>query len=196
MEHQQRLAQVGYTVLQIFLGHIIEEFAFDAKFTPCQAYIDLTLLPKLVNIRFKQIGNVARVVGRGDSYDPARFGNFARGREHRGTAQTVAYQNCRRSMSLPQMIGGSDKVVYIRRKMRVGKFAFAAAQSGEIETQDTNAVHGQLLGDTFGRQHILAAGKAMREQRECGRLAKRQIKYRRQFFTLGIRKIKSFATHG
>jgi hypothetical protein len=54
----------------------------------------------------------------------------------------------------------------------------------------------QLLSDTFGRQHVLAAGKAMREQRECDRLAQRQIKYRRQFFTLGIRKIKSFATHG
>jgi hypothetical protein len=36
----------------------------------------------------------------------------------------------------------------------------------------------------------------MREQREGGRIAERQIEQRRQSFTLGIGEIKSFATHG
>ncbi len=54
--------------------------------------------------------------------------------------------------------------------MRIGEFAFAAAQPGEIETQHADAVHGQPLGDALGRQDVLAAGEAMREQREGGGL--------------------------
>src|SRR5262249_19311703 len=99
------------------------------------------------------------------------FGNFVRGGKDRGAAQAVTDQNCRRSIHLAQMIGGSDQIVDVRRKMRVSEFAFTAPQSGEIETQYANAMHRQPLGDMPGRENVLAAGEAMREQCEGGGLA-------------------------
>ena len=79
--------------------------------------------------------------------------------------------------------------------MRVGEFAFAVAQSREIETQHSNAVNSQPLGDAFGSQIILATGEAVREQRIGHGLAEGQIEHRRQFIALGIGKIETLASH-
>ncbi len=55
--------------------------------------------------------------------------------------------------------------------MRIGKFAFAHAKTREIEAQHADAAHRQPLGNALGREVILAAGEAVREQGEGGRLA-------------------------
>ncbi len=94
------------------------------------------------------------------------------------------------------MIGGGDQIVDVRGKMRIGKFAFAAAQAGEIETQHGNAMHRQPLGDALGRQDILAAGETMRKQRKGRRFAERQIERRRKLLTFAIGEIEAFAAHG
>ena len=99
-------------------------------------------------------------------------------------------------MIFTQMIGGGDQIVDVRGKMRIGEFAFAAAQAGEIETQHGDAVHRQPLGDALGRQDILAAGETMRKQRKGGRFAERQIERRRKLFTFAIGEIEAFAAHG
>ena len=93
------------------------------------------------------------------------------------------------------MIGRSDQIVNVRRKMRIGEFASAAAESREIETQHADAVHRQPLRDAPGGWYFLATGKAMSEQRKGHRLAKRQIEYRRQSLALRTGKIKPFTAH-
>jgi len=40
-------------IMQIFVGHILEEFAFDLKWAPCQGYLNLAVLPQFLNIGFK-----------------------------------------------------------------------------------------------------------------------------------------------
>ena len=102
----------------------------------------------------------------------------------------MADQDRRRAVHFAQVIGGGDQVVDIRGKMRVGEFALAAAQPGEIETQHGDAVDRQPLGDALGGQDILAAGEAMREQREGGGLAQRQIERGGELLALGVGKLK------
>src|SRR6185437_9751393 len=85
--------------------------------------------------------------------------------------------------------------VDVGRKMRIGKFAFARAESGEIETQHTNSAHRQPLGNTPGREVIFAAGKTVCKQRESQRLAEWQVDQRRQFLAPGIGKLKPTGAH-
>ena len=80
--------------------------------------------------------------------------------------------------------------------MRVGEFALAAAQPGEVEAQRGDAVHRQPLGDALGRQDVLAAGEAVREQREGGRLAQRQVERGGELFALGVGKFEALGAHG
>ena len=126
----------------------------------------------------------------------ARLGNAMRRGQHRGAAETMADQDRRRAGHLAQVIGGGDQIVDVGGKMRVGEFAFAAAEAGEIETQHGDAVDRQPLGDALGRQVVLAAGEAMREQREGGGLAERQVEHAGELFALGIGKFEPFAAHG
>src|SRR5258707_9492958 len=80
--------------------------------------------------------------------------------------------------------------------MHVGEFALAHAEPREIEAQYANATHRQPLGNAFGREIILPASEAMREQRESGRLAEREIDQRRQLLAFGIGKIEPLGAHG
>ena len=123
-------------------------------------------------------------------------GIFMRGGQHRGAAQAVADQDRRRLLGFAQMVGGRHQIVDIRGKVRVGEFAFAGAQAGEIEAQHGDAIDRQPLGDALGGEVILAAGKAMREQRGGGGLAERDIEQRRQLLAFGIGKFETFAAHG
>ncbi len=79
--------------------------------------------------------------------------------------------------------------------MRIGEFAFAGAEPGEIEAQHGDAAHRQPLGNALGGEVILAAGEAMREQRKGCRLAERQIERSGELLAFGIGKIEAFAAH-
>ena len=79
--------------------------------------------------------------------------------------------------------------------MRVGEFALAAAEPGEIETQHGDAVHRQPLGDALGGEDILAASEAMREQRKGGRLAQRQVEHGGELLAFAVGKFETLAAH-
>src|SRR4029078_5174385 len=83
----------------------------------------------------------------------------------------------------------------VRRERRVGKIAPAGAEPGEVEAQHANAFFRQLTRDAGGRQPVLAAGEAMREQCVGDRFAVWQIERRRQLVTVGSRKLKAFNRH-
>ena len=94
------------------------------------------------------------------------------------------------------MIGGGDQVLDIRGKMRVGEFAFAHAEPGEIEAHHGDAGFGQPLGDALGGEVVLAAGEAMRKQRVGDGLAQRQVDQRRELLALAVGKIETLGAHG
>ena len=136
-----------------------------------------------------------RIERRADRHHGARLGDAVRGREHRGAAEAVADQDRRRGERLPQMIGGGDQIVDIRGESGVGELAFAGAEPGEIEAQHRDAVQLQTFGDAPRRPVVLAAGEAMREQRDRAHRAVRPVEQRGKLLTLGVGKIEFFGRH-
>ena len=130
---------------------------------PASVHLDLALGLDLIDLILEQADDMRRIVGRGDGDHGARVGDAVRGGQHRAAAQAVADQDRRRAVHLAQMIGGGDQILDVRRKMRVGEFAFAAAEPGEIEAQHGDAVDRQPLGDALGGKVVLAAGETVRE---------------------------------
>ena len=63
------------------------------------------------------------------------------------------------------MVGGAHEIGDVGGKRRIGEIALAGAEAGEVEPQHGDAPGRERHGDALGRQHILAAGEAMREQR-------------------------------
>jgi len=77
----------------------------------------------------------------------------------------VADQQTRRHAARPQVIGGGNQVPQVRTEIGVGKVAVAGAEAGEVEAQRGDAACGEAGGDAARRNHVLAAGEAVREQR-------------------------------
>src|SRR6185437_13986299 len=69
------------------------------------------------------------------------------------------------------------------------------AKTRKIEPQHRDALVGELECDAPRRQHVLAAGEAIREQRGSDRLALRQIERRRELVASRSRKLKAFDRH-
>ena len=195
VEHQQGLAQVRHAIHQRLLGDILEEFAPDAERPARQQDLDLALRADGVDVLLEQAGDVRGIGRRGNRHHGARFGDAMRSREHSRATEAVADQDRGRLERPPQMIGGGDEIVDVRREMRVGEIALAGAQPGEIETQHRDALHRQPLGNPLGREVVLAAGEAMREQREGAGFAERQVEQRRQFLALGVGEIETLGVH-
>ena len=107
-----------------------------------------------------------RIEGRGNRHHRPRLGDAMRGGEHRRAAEAMSDQDRWRGERAAQMVGGRDQIVDVRRKRRVGELAFTCAQAGEIEPQRRNAALLQPIGDVAGCPIVLAASKAVREQRD------------------------------
>jgi hypothetical protein len=60
-----------------------------------------------------------------------------------------------------QIICGSHEIADIRREVRIGKLALAAANAGEIETQHSDVASRKALGDPRSCKNVLAASEAM-----------------------------------
>ena len=105
-----------------------------------QRDLDLVLIVELGNAFAEQPDDVRRIERRRDRHHGARLGDAVRGGEHRGAAEAVADQNRRRHQRRPQMIGGGDQIVDIRRERGVGELALAGAEPGKIEAQHRDAV--------------------------------------------------------
>ena len=126
----------------------------------------------------------------------ARASGHLRGRrQHRRAAEAVADQDRGRLKHLAQVVRGRHQIGDVGRKRRVGELAFARAEPGEIEAQHRDAARRQPFGDALRRQHVLAAGEAVREQRERDRLSGRAVEQRGQLFAARIGKIEAFGRH-
>ena len=114
----------------------------------------------------EQAGDMRGIGRRRDGRDRARLRHLLRRGQHGGAAEAVADQDRGRPEHLAQVIRGRDQVGDVGGERRVGELALARAEPGEIEAQHRDAARRQAFGDALCRQHVLAAGEAMREQRE------------------------------
>ena len=97
---------------------------------------------------------------------------------------------------LAQMIGGADEIGDVGGKGRVGEIAFAGAEPGEVEPQHRDALGRQRGRDALGRQHVLAAGEAMRKQRVGADRPVRRVQRGGELMALRARELKAFGRHG
>ena len=95
-----------------------------------------------------------------------------------------------------QMIGSADEVGDVGGEGRIGKFAFAGAEAGKVEPQHGDALGGQCGRDAFCRQHILAAGEAMRKQRVGLHRSIRHIQRGGKLMAAFTGELETFSRHG
>ena len=195
MQHQQRLAQIGEALMQLLFRHVVEEFLADAERAARERDLDLAFRMDVGDMLPEQAGDMRRIGRRRDGRNRAHLRTMLRGREHRRAAEAVADQDRGRAIHLAQMVRGRDQIGDIGREGRVGELALARAEAGEIETQHRDAARGQPLGDALCGEHVLAAGKAVREQRVGDRLPRRQVEQRREFLAARIGKFEAFGRH-
>jgi hypothetical protein len=77
----------------------------------------------------------------------------------------VTDEQAGRHSGSPHGVGGSHQVLHVQREARVGEAALAVAEPGEVEAKHPDAHTGQLPCDAHGREVVLAAGEAVREER-------------------------------
>ena len=163
---------------------------------PASCDFDLALRADVLDAVLEQMRDVRGIGGCGDGHDRLGFRDLPGGGEDGGAAKAVADQDRRRRAGLAQMIGGADEVGDVGREGGVGKIAFAGAEAGEIEPQHRDALGGQRGRDAFGRQHILAAGEAMREQRIGLDGAVGHIERGGELMAVFAGELKAFRRHG
>ena len=190
------MCRLGDEGFEILLRDIVEQGAADAKRPAGQRHLDLVLIVELGNAFAEQPDDMRRIGRRRDRHHGARLGDAVRGGEHRGAAEAVADQDRRRHERRPQMIGGGDQIVDIRRERGVGELALAGAEPGKIEAQHRDAVQLQPLGNMPRRPIALAAGEAMRKQRHRADRAIGPVEQRRERVALGVAEVEFFGGHG
>ena len=153
------------------------------------------VLADVLDAILEKAGDMRRIGGGRDGDDGLGLGDLRGGSEDGGAAQAVADQDRRRLSGLAQMIGGADEIGDVGGKGRVGEIALAGAEAGEIEPQHRDAFQGQRGRNSFRRQHILAAGEAMREQRVGNRFALRQIERGRELMSAFAGELETFNRH-
>ncbi len=196
MHHQQRLVQGGNLRHQALLGDIIDELALDAERPAGERNLHLALLPDVLDTILEKVSDMRGIGWRCDGDDGLGFRNLSGGGEDRSAAKTVPDQDRRRLARLPQMIGGKHEIGDIRGKRRIGEIALAGAEPGEVEPQHRDSLGRQRGGDALGRQHVLAAGEAVREQRIGRDRAVGQIERGSELMASGARELKAFGRHG
>ncbi len=195
MQHQQRLAQVAQALFELLRCDVVQEFLADAEGAARERDLDLALLLNVGDMLLEQTGDVPRIGRRRNRRDRARFRHLRRGGQHRRAAEAVADQDRGRLIHLAQVIRGRDQIGDVGGKRRVGELALARAEPGEIETQHRDAARRQCLRDALCRQIVLAAGEAVREQRERDRLTRGLVEQRGKLFAARIGKVEAFGRH-
>ena len=100
------------------------------------------------------------------------------------------------SAGFAQMIGGADEIGDVGGEGRIGEIALAGAEAGEVEPQHGDALGGQRGRDAFCRQHVLAAGEAMRKQRVGVDRSIRRIERGGKLMAAFAGELKAFSRHG
>src|SRR5260221_3428008 len=195
MEDEQCLAQIGNAREELVFSEVVHEGTADAKSTARERGLDLALGGDFVEAVLEQAGHVGGIAWRRKRRHGARLGYLASRREHRGTPEAVADEDCGRAGATAQFVRGSDQIGDIGGKSRIGEFTVARAQSGEVEAQHGDTERGEPLGNALGGVDVLAAGKAMRKQRVSARLASGAIEQRGELLSLRVGKIETLSRH-
>jgi len=86
--------------------------------------------------------------------------------DHCGTAEAVADEQLWRSVVLAEPRCGEPEVVEVGGEVSVGEIAFARAEAGEVEPEDTDAMAVELGCNAPRGDDILGTSEAVSEQRE------------------------------
>ncbi len=194
MEDEQGPVQGGDALLQLLLGDIVEKRPAYAKRAATERHVNVTARA-LRAATPHQPGDVGGIAGRGDRDHSARFGHvFCRG-EHSRSAQAVPDQKSRGLTLAPKLGSGCHQIRNVGRKRRVGEFAVARAQPGEVEAQHRNPERREPFGDALCGMNVLPAGEAMGKQRIGARLIDRRIEQRGEALACRIKEVKPFGWH-
>src|SRR5262245_60573577 len=101
LQDQQCLAQIFQTFLELLFCNIIDKFALDTEWPPGELNLHLTSVSDRFDLSLEQARDVRRIVGCGNCNDRMRVRNAMRCREYGRAAQTVADQDCRRTIRSP-----------------------------------------------------------------------------------------------
>ena len=164
VENEQRLLQGFEMIFQILPFDILKKCTANPEEPAGQLYFHFVFVANLHDLFAEQANHVRRIERRAERHNGSHFGDPVSGDEHGSATETVTDQERRRRDRPAQVIGRRDQIFDIRGERRVGKFPFARAEPGEVETEHANAGELQSIRDTPRRPVALAAGKAMREE--------------------------------
>jgi hypothetical protein len=181
---------------QAVFGDVVEDFALDAERPSGELHLHLAMLADVLDAIPEQMGDMDGIGGRRDGDDCLRIRNPPGGGKDRRAAETVPDQDRGRPTGFPQMIGGADEIGDVGREGRICKFALAGAEPSKVEPQYRDALGCQCDRNAFGRQHVLAAGEAMREQRVSLHRSIRRIQRGSKLMAAFAGELKAFARHG
>jgi len=151
--------------LRLFAA-VVQEPPADAERPAADPHLGL---PAGLDLRCRagqQMCDVRWVAGRADGDDGGDLGDAFGGGEHGGAAEGVPDQQLGSAPPFPEVVGGGDQVLDRRAEGGVGELARGLAQTGQVEAEHTDAPAGQAAGDPGGGVAVLAAGEAVREQRD------------------------------
>ncbi len=177
------------------LGDVVEEFAGDVERAAGELDFHLAVLADVLDAILEQAGDMGGIGRCCDGDDGPRIRNLAGGGKNCGAAEAVADQDRWRFAGFAQMVGGPYQIGDVGGEGRVGKIAFAGAETREVEPQHRDAFGGQRNRDALCRQHVLAAGEAMREQRIGERRSFRQIQRCRELMAALSGELETFSRH-
>jgi hypothetical protein len=195
MENKQRFMQVGDVRGEVLMCDVIEEGAAYMELPASECYLDFVLLTDRARAIDKQARDVPRIGWCVDRYHCARLGNTVRGGQHGRTAEAVADENRGCGECLAQVVRCGDEILDVGGERGVGELAFAAAEASEIKTQHGYSVLFQAVGDAPCGSIVLAAGEAMRKQRDraCPRCG--AVEQCSELQALGIVEVKPLGRH-
>ena len=154
------------------------------------------MLADVLDAILEQMGDMGGIGGRRDGHDRFGLRNLPGGGKDRGAAEAVADQDRGRPAGFTQMIGGADEIGDVGGEGRIGEIALAGAEAGEVEPQHRDALGGERGRDAFCRQHILAAGEAMRKQRVGLHRSIRHIQRGGKLMAAFAGELEAFSRHG
>jgi hypothetical protein len=126
------------------------------------------------------VQHVSDIGWRADGDHGLGLGNAVRRSEHGSATQRMPDENCGSVKMGAQMVCSEHQVLYIGGEIGALKLSLGGSEPREVEPQHRNSERGQLGGNAAGRNDVLRAGKAMREQRVSADIAGRQVQTRGQ----------------
>ena len=196
MEHQQRLAQVGEAFVELLLGDVVEEFALIGTAArratlPPRPFLDLSTC--CLNRPVTCAGSAGAAMVTTARASGMRCAAARAPPRRRGCGRSGSRARCASCADGRRRRPGRR---HWRKNVVLANSPSLAPRPVKSKRSTAMPCAGQPLGDALGREVVLAAGEAMREQREGRRLAERPIERRRELLARGVGEGEAFAAHG